>query len=581
MTVRLPLATICVGHSWNASVCVVSMGVSHDSANSGSGTDGELSATATPKHPWWALAALLLGLSMIIIDGSVVNVLLPTMVDDLDLTQTDAQWINSIYSLVFAALLITVGLLADKYGRRLLFITGIVIFIVGSIASGSSQNADFLIAARAIQAVGASMMLPSSIAVINVLFTGRNRAVAFGLWGAVFGGAAALGPLLGGWLAQDFSWRWAFYINIPIAVASAIAVLLTVPETKVPHVGKIDIVGVLLSAIGLGLIVFGLIEGQAYGWWTAINDFQLGPINLNTGGMSVVPFAFLIGVVLLGLLVAWELPRTRNGKGTLIDIPLFGIRRYGFGNVVALVVSLGEFGILFVLPLWLQSVAGLDPLTTGALIAFLAVGTLLAGGAARGVSARLGATQVVRLGMILEIIGIIGIGWGFSTTRSPWWLVIPLMIYGAGLGFASAQLTNVVLADVPLEKSGQASAMTSTFRQVGSALGAAILGAVLFTGLGDDLGKKLDDLPGVSTPQAEQIVNSVQGSAGQAIVAMEKNPAFAPIVEDAKAAYTDSAKLTALVAAIFVFFGLMASLGLPKDSVADDTSAAEDLPVAG
>ena len=262
-------------------------------------------------------------------------------------------------------------------------------------------------------------------------------------------------------------------------------------------------------------------------------------------------------MVLLVLLVAWELPRTRNGKSTLIDIPLFGIRRYGFGNVVALVVSLGEFGILFVLPLWLQSVAGLDALTTGALIAFLAVGTLLAGGAARGVSARLGATQVVRLGMILEIIGIIGIGWGFSTTRSPWWLVIPLMIYGAGLGFASAQLTNVVLADVPMEKSGQASAMTSTFRQVGSALGAAVLGAVLFTGLGDDLGKKLDDLPQVSTQQAEQIVNSVQGSAGQSIV-----------------------KLTALVAAIFVFFGLMASLGLPKDSVADDTSAAEDLPVA-
>ena len=540
-----------------------------------------MSATAAPKHPWWALAALLLGLSMIIIDGSVVNVLLPTMVDDLDLTQTDAQWVNSIYSLVFAALLITVGLLSDKYGRRLLFITGIVIFVIGSVLSGSSQDAHFLIAARAVQAIGASMMLPSSIAVINVLFTGRNRAVAFGLWGAVFGGAAALGPLLGGWLAQDFSWRWAFYINIPIAIASAVAVLLTVPETKVPNVGKIDIGGVLLSSFGLGLLVFGLIEGQQYGWWTAVSTFDFGPLSLNVGGISVVPIAFATGIVLLLLLILWERARATRRKSTIIDLPLFRIRRYGFGNIVALVVSLGEFGILFVLPLWLQSVAGLDPLTTGVLIAFLALGTLLAGGGARRVSARLGATQVVRMGMILEIVGILGIGFTFSTTRSPWWMAIPLVIYGAGLGFASAQLTNVVLADVPLAKSGQASAMTSTFRQVGSALGAAVLGAVLFTGLGDDLGKKLDDLPGVSTQEAQQTVDSVQGSAGQAIVAMEKNPKLAPIVADAKQAYTDAAKLTSLVAAVFVFFGLMVSLGLPKDSVADDTAASQDQPVAG
>lgn len=515
---------------------------------------------------------------MIIIDGSVVNVLLPTMVDDLDMTQTDAQWINSIYSLLFAALLITVGLLADKYGRRLLFVTGIVIFVIGSVASGSSQDPKFLIAARAVQAIGASMMLPSSIAVINVLFTGRNRAVAFGLWGAVFGGAAALGPLLGGWLAEDFSWRWAFYINVPIAIAAGIAVMLTVPETKVANVGNIDIVGVLLSSIGLGLIVFGLIEGQQYGWWTAVSDFDLGPLSLNTGSLSIVPVTFLVGFVLLLLLVGWEHHRSTVGKSTLIDLPLFKIRRYGFGNVVALVVSLGEFGILFVLPLWLQSVAGFDPLTTGVLIAFLAVGTLCAGGAARKVSAVLGATQVVRVGMILEIIGILGIGWSFSLTRSPWWMAIPLVIYGAGLGFASAQLTNVVLADVPPDKSGQASAMTSTFRQVGSALGAAVLGAVLFTGLGDDLAKKLDDLPGVSAEQATQIVDGVQGSAGQAIVGMESNPALAPVVTDAKEAYTDSAKLTSLVAAIFVFFGLMASLGLPKDSPIDDTAPADEAP---
>ncbi|MEI8081806.1 MAG: MFS transporter, partial [Actinomycetes bacterium] len=257
----------------------------------------------------------------------------------------------------------------------------------------------------------------------------------------------------------------------------------------------------------------------------------------------------------------------------LVDLNLFTIRRYGFGNNVAMVVSLGEFGILFVLPLWLQSVAGLDALTTGALIAFLAVGTLTAGGSARKVSARWGATQVVRAGMVLEIVGIIGIGLCFSTTRSPWWMVIPLIVYGLGLGFDSAQLTNVVLADVPPDKSGQASAMTSTFRQIGSALGSAILGAVLFSGLGAELAHQLAKDPGLTPDQRSQIVDSVKGSAGQSIVAMEKSPQLAQAVAQAKDSYTDSARWTAWGAAIFVLFGLLTSFGLPKD---DPETESED-----
>lgn len=549
--------------------------MSTDTARENNGPNPDTSIPS-PAHPWLALAALLIGLSMIVIDGSLVNVLLPTMVEDIGLTQTGAQWVNSIYSLVFASLLITVGLLSDKYGRRLLFILGILIFIIGSVMSGSSQDSGFLIGARAIQAIGASMMLPSSIAVINVLFTGKNRAVAFGLWGAVFGGAAALGPLLGGWLAQDFSWRWAFYINVPIAIISAILVMKAVPETKVASVGKIDVIGVLLSSFGLAFIVYGLIEGQQYGWWQAIANFELGPITLDTGGISIVPVVFVLGALLLVALVVFEAERGKTDKTPLVDLELFKIRRYGFGNIVALVVSLGEFGILFVLPLWLQSVAGLDPLTTGALIAFLAIGALTAGGSARHVSARFGSTQVVRIGMGLEIIGILGIGWSFSVDRSPWWMAIPLVIYGLGVGFASAQLTNVVLADVPLEKSGQASAMTSTFRQIGSALGAAVLGAVLFTGLSTALSNELEDVPGLTTSQSAEIVNSVRTSAGQSIVKMEENPALSTVVADSKDAYTESARITALVAAIFVFFGLLVSFGLPKDSTEDDTAAADD-----
>ena len=293
-------------------------------------------------HPWWALVAVLIGMSMIIIDGSIVNVLLPNMVQDIGLTQVDTQWVNSIYSLIFAALLITVGLMADKHGRRLLFILGAIVFIIGSISSGASQGPGWLIGSRAVQAVGASMMLPSTVAVVNVMFSGRQRAMAFGFWGAVFGGAAALGPLLGGWLAQDFSWRWAFYVNIPVAIVSVIMVLKLVPETKGVVTGKLDIVGVVLSAVGLGLLVWGVIEGQQYGWWTAVSDWDVWFLHLDDGGLSVVPISLVIGAILVGLFVLWEFHRRRAGKGMLIDIALFKIRRYAFGNVVALIVALGD-----------------------------------------------------------------------------------------------------------------------------------------------------------------------------------------------------------------------------------------------
>ena len=202
----------------------------------------EIAETGKPKvsHPWLALVALLIGVSMIIIDGSLVNVLLPDMVNDLDLNSTETQWVNSIYNLLFAALLITIGLLADRFGRRLLFLSGVVVFILGSLARGVAPDASFLIAARAVQAIGGAMMLPSSIAVINVLFTGKKRAVAFGLWGAIFAGAAAVGPLLGGFLAEYFSWRWAFLVNIPVGVVSALMVLRFVPENKGPKIAGLD-----------------------------------------------------------------------------------------------------------------------------------------------------------------------------------------------------------------------------------------------------------------------------------------------------------------------------------------------------
>ncbi len=516
------------------------------------------------RSRWLALTALLIGLSMIVIDGSVVNILLPDMVDDIGLNSTDVLWVNSIYSLIFASLLITVGLVADRFGRKRLFMIGTVIFLLGSFASGASQGPGMLISFRAVQAFGAAMMLPSSIAVINVMFTGRSRAMAFGFWGAVFGGAAALGPLLGGWLTQEFSWRWAFYINVPVAIISLIMVWKYVVESHVRDVRGFDPVGVLLSILGLGLIVFGLIEGNDYGWWLQLKPFVLGPITIDQR-ISIVPFAIVIGIASLILLVLWSHWQTQRGKTALVDLPLFKIRRYGYGNLVALVVSLGEFGILFVMPLWIQSVAGFDPLSTGVILTALALGAFASGGMARHLSAAMGPTRVVRVGMLLEIIGIIGVALILSPTVSPWWLAIPLFIYGIGLGLDSAQLTSVVLEDVPADASGRASAMTSTFRQMGSALGSAILGATLFAGLGYFTTQDIDSVSKLPSEQQAQIVDAVRGSAGQAIPKIEKVPGLEAEATAAKDGYTQAARDTAYLAAVFVTFGLLVSLGLPRD----------------
>lgn len=528
-------------------------------------TSEQPSDSATLAKPWMALLAVLLGVTLIVLESSIVTVLVPTIVDDLGIDRTQVLWVTSIYSLVFASLLITFGVLSDRIGRRRMFLIGLVVFIIGNTLAGLSQSGLMLIGARGVEAVGGAMMLPTSIAIINVHFRGRQRAAAFGLWGAVFGGMAAFGPLVGGWIAQEFTWRLAFFINLPLGVLSMLLVLRYVPESRTDSAERVGPISVLLSSAGLGLVVFGLIEGQQYGWWKAISEWRLGPLSVEPGDLSVVPVAIAAGVLLLVLFTWREVVRGRRGKHVMVDMSLFRVRRYAYGNVVAAVVSLGEFGALFMLPLWLQSVAGLSPLETGAVVAALGVGTVLAGGMARRVSQALGPTYLVRFGMVLEITGLTALAFTLSTSWSPWWLTVPLFVYGIGVGFDSAQLTNVVLADVPPMKSGTASSMTSTFRQVGSALGGAMLGTLLFSVLSHNLTADLATVAGLSEQQQQEIVDSVVNSSGQQIVALEKNQDLAPVVDDAKQSFTDAARLMTLVAAGFIGAGLLASFGLPKD----------------
>ena len=528
-------------------------------------TDFNAGTVLTGRKRWAALAFLALGVSMIILDATVVNVAIPTMVQDLGLTTSDAEWVSAAYSLTFASLLILSGRIADRSGRKLLFMLGVVVFVAASVLVAASDSANTLIAARALQGIGGAMILPSSLSVINAVFVGKDRAIAFAVWGGTIGGMAALGPLVGGWLTTNASWHWAFLINVPIGIIVLVGVWLTVPETKELGGPKgFDILGTILITAGLFGLVFALIEGQRYGWITPTATFSAAGWTWPSTTISIVAVAAVLAVIALAGFVALELRRVKAGKVVVVDLRLFRIRTFGAGNIVALVVSLGEFGLLFALPLFLQATRGYDALETGVILLALAVGSFVASGLGAPLSQRMGPVRVLQLGMALEAIGIIGLGFMLSTTVTGWQMAPWLFIYGMGVGFATAQLTGVILSEVPVAESGQASAVQSTSRQVGAAIGTAIIGATLIFGLGSVAGQ-LEDR-GVPAEQAAQVSDAVASSAGQAIPGLAAAPDGDVLVEAASAGFADAIQLVAWVAGGFVFVGLLMSLLLPKNA---------------
>ena len=524
---------------------------------------------------WFALLFLALGVAMIILDATVVNVALPSMIEELKLTTNDAEWVNAAYSLVFASLLIVAGRASDRFGRKFLFVLGIVIFVAASILVGLSESALHLIGSRALQGLGAAMILPASLSVINAVFVGKARAVAFAVWGATIGGMAALGPLVGGWLTTYASWHWAFFINVPIGVIVIIGVLALVPETR-DTVSKrgVDALGVVLATVGLLGVVFAMIEGQRYGWVTSVRPFEIGSLTWSAS----ISIAFVSGVLGLALIAAFLWTQSRRvaaGRPVILDLRLFRIRSFGAGNAVAAVVSLGEFGLLFTLPLFLQNIRSYTALQTGVILLALAVGSFIASGAGAGMAQRIGPVRVLQIGMACEALGILVIGVVISTQTTGWGLAPGLFLYGLGVGFATAQLTGVILSEVPVAESGQASAVQSTSRQVGAAIGTAILGTTLLIGLGSAVSSQLV-ARGVPAAEAEQVADAVSASAGTVIPSLAKAPNGEVLVEGASAGFVDATKWVAWVAAGFVTLGLISSFLLPANAARRESEGYED-----
>ncbi len=504
-----------------------------------------------------------LGVAMIIVDATIVNVAIPTIIRDLHTTAATAEWVNSIYSLVFAALLITLGRVGDMFGRRRLFRVGTVWFVAASVVAATAPSSGILIFGRFLQGIGGAMILPATLSTVNSLFRGQDRAIAFAIWGSTIGGMAAVGPFLGGLLTTELSWRWAFLINVPLGLVILAGLMAVVPETSDPHTPRgFDVPGQVTLVLGLAALVFGLIEGQTYGWWTSTRRLTL--LAWPQGVLSPVPVAFAVATLSIAAFLLIERARLAARRLVVVDLRLFSISSFSRGNLAALIVALGEFGLLFVLPLYLQGALGLSALETGAALIPLAVGTLLAGGVTSLLAPRLGPRGVVQLGLVLEVVGIGGLGFVLGPHSAVAAIVPWLFVYGVGVGFATAQLTGVILTDIPVQSSGQGSGIQSTFRQVGSALGIAILGTILITTLGSGVSNRLRSIPGLPPARQAAISEAVRASGGSAIAELRARPGNTQIVAASSRALAESASTVAFTAAGFVLLGLLATLGLPN-----------------
>ncbi|MCC7118394.1 MAG: MFS transporter [Anaerolineales bacterium] len=450
------------------------------------------------RRRWIALGILSMGLMLSVIDTTIVNIAFPSIQEAYHASFSEAEWVNSIYSLIFGAALITWGKLSDQYGRRAIFVIGAALFALSSLGAGLAPTIGIMIGFRALQGLAGAMMSPSTLSIISATFKGRERGVAFGIWGATAGVSAALGPILGGWLIEygtsvmAESWRLAFLVNVPLAAIAIAGSFWAIRESKDRlKTHHVDWLGIIFATLGLGALVAGTIEGQTYGWLYAKKVFTLGAFQypnlfpdsaIPVGTLSFVPFLFALGLIFVALFIGWEARLEKRGGEPLFELGLFKYSSFRFGLITIFIIALGEFGVLLVVSIYLQIAKGLGAFETGVQFLSFALVNMLVAPMAGALSGRFGAKWVVTVGMLCEAIGLFWISRILHMESPISSLILPFMLYGAGVGLAIAQLSNLVLSDIPNDKAGQASGATNTVRQLGASLGIAILGAVLFTG---------------------------------------------------------------------------------------------------
>ena len=414
-------------------------------------------------NPWLILVVLTTGFFMILLDTTIVNVAIPAMSTGLNTTLDQILWVLNAYILVYAVLLITAGRLGDLFGQRTLFAIGLFVFTLASALCGISQSVNELIAARILQGVGGALLTPQTLAILTSIFPPERRGAAFGVWGGVAGLATIAGPTIGGAIITYISWRWIFFINVPIGIAALVATFAIIPDLRPGRRQGWDLVGVALASTGLFGIVFGLIEGQRYNW---------GQI---TSTAITIPEIIGAGALLIVLFIFWERMQTQP----LVPLSLFADRNFAVANWIAAAISFGMLSMFLPVTIYLQSVRGFSALTAGLTIAPMSLTSMLVAPFAGRFSDRIGGKYILMTGISLFTIGMASLA--FVAGPDSTWVnfLLPTIIAGAGMGMTFAPMTTIAMRDISPRVAGAASGVLNTIRQLGAAIGSAVVGAIL------------------------------------------------------------------------------------------------------
>ncbi len=394
---------------------------------------------------------------MIMLDNTVVNVALPSIQRDLGSDLSELEWIVTGYALTFASLMLVGGKVADAYGRRLIFVVGIVVFTLASLLCGLAGSSEMLIGARVLQGAGAALMNPATLSIIAATFPPRERGTAIGIWAGTSALALAIGPLVGGLITQHLEWSWIFFVNVPVGALAIVASYLFIDESRDETHVSLDVPGLATSAVGLFALTYGLIEANTYGWTSA----------------RIVGAFVLAGVALASFVVI-----ERRRRQPMLPLDLFRSGTYVGANLVVLLVALAMFGIFFFVSLYMQNILGYSPVQTGAAFLPLTILIILVAPIAGKTSDRIGSRGLMTAGMILIAVQLVL----FSrlTVDSTFWNLVPAFIIG-GVGMALTMTPSAAAAtrSVPVDKSGVGAAVLNSARQVGGTMGVALMGAIV------------------------------------------------------------------------------------------------------